>query len=57
MQDFPRVTGPSVHAIEGDGAGITGLGENGRRLFTSPVHPAATAHAVAVGGRLVLVGG
>ena len=35
---------------------ITGLAENGRRLFTSPVHPAATAHAVAVGGGLVLVG-
>jgi hypothetical protein len=35
---------------------ITGLGENGWRLFTSPVHPAATARAVAVGGGLVLVG-
>ena len=35
---------------------ITGLTESGRRLFTSPVHPTAPAHAVAVGGGLVLVG-
>jgi Domain of unknown function (DUF5122) beta-propeller len=35
---------------------ITGLSENGRRLFTSPVHPTSPVHAVAVGGGLVLVG-
>ena len=35
---------------------ITGLAANGRRLFTAPARPTVTAHAVAVGGGLVLVG-
>jgi hypothetical protein len=35
---------------------ITGLAENGRRLFISPARPTAPVHAVAVGGGLVLVG-
>jgi hypothetical protein len=35
---------------------ITGLAENGRRLFTSPVHPTGPVHAVAIVGGLVLVG-